>query len=84
MKPHILHKSKTKSKHCKGCSSLRRCAYTYYNKPGDYLCPCSNCIIKLSCQQACAIFERWWSTVFLSSDIMLKENPIDVKYGTIK
>ena len=48
---------------CKGCitdhyeTGTHHCYWDYYNKDGT--CPCSNCLVKMMCNEACDEFEKW-------------------------
>jgi len=50
----------TTNKSCKGCLTLEaKCEYTAYNKKQLIVCPCSDCILKMTCVIPCPSYTSW-------------------------
>ncbi len=48
---------------CDGCFTLINlngylsCSYFFNNKDGS--CPCTNCLVKVICEEACSNYKKW-------------------------
>ena len=70
-----IQSSENESELCRGCAILcdekhpedisdQNCCYSKFNMEGD--CPCTNCLVKVTCRNGCAGYDLWIDDPFES------------------